>query len=431
MYKKNTYKKRLTFQIPQTIIKMSSKPVYKNVIGGSMLKTVNIEEIQKKAVFLNSTALRSEELHAAIQEVIKQIDVNMDYFQQRFPYSATKDLQYPIIDNIEWTDGFWTGMLWLAYEYTNDEKYRTLAEHNVESFLYRIQHNIEVDHHDLGFLYSPSCVAAYKLTKSEKAKEAALLASKKLIKRYQEKGEFIQAWGEYNNPDHYRFIIDCMLNIPLLYWASEETHDETYATIAKKHFATSCKYVIREDASAYHTFYMDPSTGEPLRGATRQGYNDDSSWARGQAWGMYGIPLNYKHTHNDQTIPLYKGMANYFLNRLPEDNVCYWDLIFVNDKEQSKDSSAAAIACCGMLEMNKYLSPTDEDKKVYQGATQTIMRSLINHYTSKQHLPGAPVLYHGVYSWHSGKGVDEGNIWGDYYYLEALTRMVKDWNLYW
>lgn len=397
----------------------------------NFVKKVNIEDIEKQEEFLKTPFLTKEEVEAAIKEVIKQIDLNMDYFKERFPWSATKGLKYPIIDNIEWTDGFWTGMLWLAYEYTHDEKYRELADKNVDSFYHRIENQIELDHHDLGFLYSLSCVAGYKVTGSEKAKKAAIMAADKLITRYQEKGEFIQAWGEYNNPDHYRFIIDCMLNIPLLYWATDVTGDNKYAEIARKHFNTSCKYVIRDDASAYHTFYMDPQTGEPVRGATRQGFSDSSSWARGQAWGIYGIPLNYRATKNENVIPLYKGMTNYFLNRLPEDNVCYWDLIFTDDAKQSRDSSAAAVAVCGMLEMNKYLPEADADKHVYNGAAHNILRSLIKNYTSKDHQPGDPVLYHGVYSWHSGKGVDEGNIWGDYYYFEALMRFIKDWNLYW
>ncbi len=396
-----------------------------------MIKKVTIEEISKRDEFLQTSNLTKEEVTNAIEEIIKQIDLNMEYFQDKFPYSATKNHQYPIIENIEWTDGFWTGMLWLAYEYTGDAKYRTLAEKNVKSFLHRIENNIEVDHHDLGFLYSPSCVAAYQLTNSEEAKRAALLAADKLISRYQAKGEFIQAWGEYNNPDHYRFIIDCMLNIPLLYWASDITGNTNYQEIAKKHFATSCKYVIRDDASAYHTFYMNPVDGSPVRGATRQGYNDASSWARGQAWGIYGIPLNYSQERNEQLVDLYKGMTNYFLNRLPKDNVCYWDLIFIDDAKHSKDSSAAAIACCGMLEMDKYLPECDIDKEIYIKATHNILKSLIDNYTSKDHQPGNPVLYHGVYSWHSGKGVDQGNIWGDYYYFEALIRMIKDWQLYW
>lgn len=396
-----------------------------------MIKEIRVEEIAKKDEFLKTKLLTRTEVKNAIDLVIKQIDANMEYFKEKFPSSATKNNQYGIIENIEWTDGFWTGLLWLAYEYTGDEKYRELADKNVESFKNRVEKDIELDHHDLGFLYSLATVSGYKLTGSEDAREASIKAANKLISRYQEKGEFIQAWGELGSKDHYRFIIDCLLNIPLLYWASDETGDAKYRNIANKHFVTSCNNVIRDDASAFHTFYMDNETGKPLRGVTRQGYSDDSAWARGQAWGVYGIPLNYRYTRNESCFNLYEGMTNYFLNRLPKDNVCYWDLIFNDGDDHSKDSSAAAIAVCGMHEMNKYLPEVDENKEVYKYAMHNILRSLIENYMNPEIEPGKPVLLHGVYSWHSGKGVDEGNIWGDYFFLEALIRFYKDWNLYW
>lgn len=396
-----------------------------------MIKEIRVEEIAKKDEFLKTKLLTRAEVKNAIDLVIKQIDANMEYFKDKFPSSATKNNEYGIIENIEWTDGFWTGLLWLAYEYTGDEKYRELADKNVASFKNRVEKDIELDHHDLGFLYSLATVSGYKLTGSEDAREASIKAANKLISRYQEKGEFIQAWGELGSKDHYRFIIDCLLNIPLLYWASDETGDAKYRNIANKHFVTSCNNVIRDDASAFHTFYMDNETGKPLRGVTRQGYSDDSAWARGQAWGVYGIPLNYRYTRNESCFNLYEGMTNYFLNRLPKDNVCYWDLIFNDGDDHSKDSSAAAIAVCGMHEMNKYLPEVDENKEVYKYAMHNILRSLIENYVNHEIEPGKPVLLHGVYSWHSGKGVDEGNIWGDYFFLEALIRFYKDWNLYW
>ncbi|MGU8559296.1 glycoside hydrolase family 88 protein [Clostridium perfringens] len=396
-----------------------------------MIKEIRVEEIAKKDEFLKTKLLTRAEVKNAIDLVIKQIDANMEYFKEKFPSSATKNNQYGIIENIEWTDGFWTGLLWLAYEYTGDEKYRELADKNVASFKNRVEKDIELDHHDLGFLYSLATVSGYKLTGSEDAREASIKAANKLISRYQEKGEFIQAWGELGSKDHYRFIIDCLLNIPLLYWASDETGDAKYRNIANKHFVTSCNNVIRDDASAFHTFYMDNETGKPLRGVTRQGYSDDSAWARGQAWGVYGIPLNYRYTRNESCFNLYEGMTNYFLNRLPKDNVCYWDLIFNDGDDHSKDYSAAAIAVCGMHEMNKYLPEVDENKEVYKYAMHNILRSLMENYMNPEIEPGKPVLLHGVYSWHSGKGVDEGNIWGDYFFLEALIRFYKDWNLYW
>lgn len=396
-----------------------------------MIKTIQTEPIRYRDDFLKTELLTKKEVEAAMDHVVAQTRENLEYFGKRFPTPATKDQVYGVIDNIEWTDGFWTGLLWLCYECTGDRVFRARAEENVDSFLHRVENRIELDHHDLGFLYSLSCVAGYKLTGSEKARRAGILAADKLMERFRERDGFIQAWGELGAKDNYRLIIDCLLNIPLLYWAAEETGDERYGTAARRHYEKACSYVIREDASAYHTFYFDPETGKPLRGATRQGYSDDSAWARGQAWGIYGIPLNYRKNQDAGAYNLFAGMTNYFLNRLPEDRICYWDLIFGDGSGQSRDSSAAAVAVCGIHEMCKYLPEVDADKEVYRRAAHQMLRALAEKYTKQEVGKGDPILYHGVYSWHSGKGVDEGSIWGDYFYMEALTRFYKDWNLYW
>ena len=396
-----------------------------------MIKKIHVEPINKKAEYEAAGFLTREEVTAAMDRVADQVRCNMEYFGTRFPSSATRNQTYGVIDNIEWTDGFWTGLLWLCYEYTGDDAFKNLALKNVDSFLNRVEKRIELDHHDLGFLYSLSCVAGYKLTGSAEGRRAGLLAADKLMERFQEKGGFIQAWGELGARDNYRLIIDCLLNIPLLHWAFLETGKPVYRNAAMRHYEAACNNVIRDDASAYHTFYFDPETGEPLKGVTRQGYSDDSAWARGQAWGIYGIPLNYRYVKDDSAFNLFKGMTNYFLNRLPEDEVCYWDLIFTDGSNQSRDSSAAAIGVCGIHEMLKYLPEVESDKNTYRHAMHCILRSLMERYTAPEIKPGNPVLLHGVYSWHSGKGVDEGNIWGDYYYMEALMRFYKDWNLYW
>ena len=397
----------------------------------NVIKKIHVEPINRKAEYEAAGFLTREEVTAAMDRVADQVRCNMEYFGTRFPSSATRNQTYEVIDNIEWTDGFWTGLLWLCYEYTGDDAFKNLALKNVDSFLNRVEKRIELDHHDLGFLYSLSCVAGYKLTGSAEGRRAGLLAADKLRERFQEKGGFIQAWGELGARDNYRLIIDCLLNIPLLHWAFLETGNPVYRNAAVRHYEAACNNVIRDDASAYHTFYFDPGTGEPLKGVTRQGYSDDSAWARGQAWGIYGIPLNYRYVKDDSAFNLFKGMTNYFLNRLPEDEVCYWDLIFTDGSNQSRDSSAAAIGVCGIHEMLKYLPEVESDKNTYRHAMHCILRSLMERYTAPEIKPGNPVLLHGVYSWHSGKGVDEGNIWGDYYYMEALMRFYKDWNLYW
>lgn len=397
----------------------------------NVIKKIHVEPINRKAEYEAAGFLTREEVTAAMDRVADQVRCNMEYFGTRFPSSATRNQTYGVIDNIEWTDGFWTGLLWLCYEYTGDDAFKNLALKNVDSFLNRVEKRIELDHHDLGFLYSLSCVAGYKLTGSAEGRKAGLLAADKLMERFQEKGGFIQAWGELGARDNYRLIIDCLLNIPLLHWAFLETGKPVYRNAAMRHYEAASNNVIRDDASAYHTFYFDPETGEPLKGVTRQGYSDDSAWARGQAWGIYGIPLNYRYVKDDSAFNLFKGMTNYFLNRLPEDEVCYWDLIFTDGSNQSRDSSAAAIGVCGIHEMLKYLPEVESDKNTYRHAMHCILRSLMERYTAPEIKPGNPVLLHGVYSWHSGKGVDEGNIWGDYYYMEALMRFYKDWNLYW
>lgn len=395
------------------------------------IKTVAIEEIKNPERFLDQPLLTKAEVKAAIDLAMEQLRVNMAYFKDEFPTPATFDNLYPKMDNTEWTNGFWTGELWLGYEYTNEEAMKQLAQANDRSFLDRVEKRIELDHHDLGFLYTPSCMAEYKLLHTPEARKAAILAADKLIERYQEVGGFIQAWGELGKPEHYRLIIDCLLNIQLLFWASEQTGDPKYAQMATQHFYTSANNVIRDDASAFHTFYFDSKTGEPLKGVTRQGYSDDSAWARGQAWGIYGIPLTYRFVKDEDCFGLFKGITNYFLNRLPKDHVSYWDLIFGDGSGHSRDSSATATAVCGMHEMLKHLPEVDRDKLTYKYAMHAMLRSLIDNYANREIKPGRPLLLHGVYSWHSGKGVDEGNIWGDYYYLEALIRFYKDWELYW
>lgn len=392
---------------------------------------MKIEKLNESHLFFNEGLLTEKEVDDALKKALKVLDKDMVKFGENFPTPATKNNQYDVMKNVEWTNGFWTGMLWLAFEVTEDDKYKVLAEKNIDTFLNRIQKNIEVDHHDLGFLYSISCVSAYKVTGNMKAKEAALLAADKLASRYQEKGEFIQAWGTLGAADNYRLIVDCLLNIPLLYWASEELNDPKYAEMADRHYTTTVKYAFREDASTFHTFYFNPENGEPIKGVTRQGYSDDSSWARGQAWAVYGTALQYKQNKNKEIFQTFEAVTNYFINRLPEDKIPYWDLIFDDNSQQSKDSSSAAIAICGMQEMMKYLPETSELKLVYKYVMHTMLKKLINDYAADGSDQSDALLKHGVYSWHSGKGVDEGNLWGDYFYMEALVRFKKDWELYW
>lgn len=370
-------------------------------------------------------------LDKAIESALKRIDRNIDKFKAGFPAPASVDNRYPIVDNINWTNSFWTGMLWLAYEYNQDEKYRELAEKHINSFKERLEKRIVVDHHDLGFLYTLSCVSAYKITNNDGAKKVALEAAEYLMKRYHEKAEIIQAWGDLNNPEQRgRMIIDCNMNLPLLYWASSITGDNKYYEAARNHVKKALRYIVREDYSTYHTYHFDVDSGIPLKGTTHQGYSDESCWARGQAWGIYGFILSYTYTKDKELLEATKKIADYYLERLPEDKICYWDLIFT-EGDQERDSSAAAIAVCGLLELSKQLSDSDEDKIRYKKAAHKILQSLYYNYSNKDEEEVDGLLLHGVYNKNGNTGVDECCIWGDYYYFEALIRMKMNWEMYW
>lgn len=371
----------------------------------------------------------------ALDQAVRIIRADLTGFTDRFPSSNSINGFYQPTENVEWTTGFWTGSIWLAYEHTKEDVFRQAAEKQVDSFFHRIQQKIDVNHHDMGFLFSLSCVAAYKLTGNEKAREAALMAADHLSLRYQEKGRFIQAWGNAGDASEYRMIIDCLLNLPLLYWASETTGNERYAKMAQNHIRTAMQCILREDDSTYHTYFMDPETGKPSHGVTHQGNRDRSAWARGQAWGIYGTALSFHYLKDEAYLDTFFRVTDFFLRHLPDDLVPYWDFDFDTGSSEPRDSSAAAIAVCGMLEMARYLDRPRA--QMYTDAALRILYALIGHCGNTDLKQSNGILLHGTYARASkentckDRGVDECNTWGDYFYMEALTRVCSDWEMYW
>ena len=381
--------------------------------------------------------MERQKLQRAADTAVSILKENLKDYTFCFPGSNSENQFYPATENVEWTTGFCTGTYWLAYELTKDEAFRKSAEIQADSFYNRIKNKIDVEHHDMGFLYTPSCVAAYQLTGNERAKEAAVMAAEQLISRFQEKGGFIQAWGPLGAEDNYRLIIDCLLNLPLLYWASDVTGDGKYREIAVRHTKTSIQNLVREDFSTYHTFFFDPRTGEPVRGVTAQGYKDDSAWARGQAWGIYGTALAYRYTNDETCKDLFRKVTAFYMDHLPEDLVPYWDLSFSRGSGEPRDTSAAAAAVCGMMEMCGNGSLDKKEKAFYEEKADRMLENLIDHYAVTSIKESNGLLLHGVYAKSSpynsvtDRGVDECNLWGDYFYLEALTRKLTDWKTYW
>ena len=397
---------------------------------------MNIEMIQHESIrnpYLKEATITfgKEEALDALKRALYKIDRNMEEFSDQFPNSASVNYKYETDDMYHggWNQGFWTGMLWHAYLLSGEEKYKTFALNHIPLFLKRIEQKAGVNHHDMGFLYSPSCVAAYQLTGNENARKAALLAADHLTSRYTPQGKFIQAWGNLGEDN--RLIVDCLMNIPLLYWASEESKDPKYRQMAYQHFRTTIENTIRADAGSYQTFLFDKDTGAPIRGIANQGLSDDSTWSRGQGWCIYGMMLTRKYIDDPDALSICKKMANYYINRLPKDFVPYWDLAFT-EGDQPRDTSAAAIVLCGLMELVKHLPDTDPDKEQYQQVIYSTLHFLAENYSTADHESSNGLLTHATYSVPHNLGVNECNIWGDYFYMEALTRLlIPNWKCWW
>jgi len=376
------------------------------------------------------------ELDEAISCALRQTDCALEHLQGKFKYSNSEHLWYPLSENVEWTTGFWSGELNLAYELSGDKRYLNAVEQQIPGWMGRIVRHIDTEHHDMGFLYSPSCVGFYKLTGDKEAREAALLAADNLCGRFQEKGQFIQAWGPLGAKENYRLIIDCLLNLPLLFWATEETGDGHYRNIALKHLHTALALVLRPDDSTYHTYFFDPESGKPTYGRTAQGYRDGSAWARGQAWGVYGSALAYRETKDERTLDVFHRTLAFFLDHLPSSVIPYWDFDFTEGSTEPRDTSSLAIVVCGMLEMATDI-PTGEESRTLADLASRLTGVLYREAAVKDPAVSDGQLLHGTYARKSpfntvnNRGVDECNTWGDYYYVEALRRLKGKWDPYW
>ncbi|OUS72155.1 hypothetical protein B1748_25190 [Paenibacillus sp. MY03] len=391
------------------------------------------DEDKRETRFYSRVSREELKIDEAITKALIKVDQIMDMYGDGFVSPVTSENRYLHSANIGWTTGFWTGILWLSYELTMNPKYKQAAEKQVISFSDRLDQRVDLDHHDIGFLYSPSCVAANKITGDPGAREVALRAAQHLYDaRYEQQAGIIRCWsGGKFDEDEYRFnmIIDSLMNMPLMEWAYEQTGHLEYRDAVQRHMTKAINHIIREDASTFHVYVFDEK-GKPKFGETAQGYSHSSCWSRGQAWGIYGLAINYSYTKDEHILKVAERLAHYFLNRSPEDMVAYWDFEFTEGSGQLKDSSASAVAVCGLLELAKWVT-NEEDKTYYRNAAEHIVKSLTENYASSPSSQDRCLLLHGVGSVPHDSGIDEGNVFGDYYYLESLVRLKKDWNCYW
>lgn len=350
-------------------------------------------------------------LSEVLNKAINKVDKNMGL--KEFPY-ITENGKWSTTKDGYWTGGFWIGLLWFSYKTSGDEKYKNLAYNWLK--LLEKRKNDKNMLFDLGFMFFPSFVFGYKITNDNYLKGVALEAADTLSMFFNERSGFICHEITINGKKAGRTIIDVMMNLPLLWWAYEETGDEKYYNIAYTHSKRTIEEFIRDDYSTIHVIDFDLETGEITRKLTVQGYSNDSCWSRGQAWAIYGFTLAYKYTKDELFLKTVENLAGYFIKNLPEDYVPYWD--FDASKREVRDSSAGAIASSALLDLSKL-----RGKEEFREVAINILNSLCNNYLSGKNEDG--ILKQGCFHKPENMGVDESLIWGDYYFIEAIMKVIK------
>lgn len=338
----------------------------------------------------------------------------------RFPVSAPADSIWKTAGMYDWRSGFFAGCLWYAYEFSGDNKMRDMAMKWTESLEPVKDYT---DNHDVGFMMFCSYGNGYRLTGNTAYKQVLLQSARSLAKRYNPTVGMIQSWNS-NERWKYPVIMDNMMNLELLFWAARNGGDPALRTIAETHAMNTLKNHIRPDGSTFHVVDFDPKTGAVRARNTHQGYADDSAWSRGQAWGLYGFTMTYRETRNPVFLEAAGKIADYFIAHLPDDSVPYWDFQAPGIPNEPRDTSAAAVAASGLLELAT-LVPDKNTGERYHRTAIAILTSLCSRKYLTDDARSFAILRHATGSKPHGMEVDFSLIYGDYYFMEALLRYEK------
>ncbi len=336
----------------------------------------------------------------------------------RIPYTADENGHFDDWterDVCWWTNGFWAGLLWQLYAYRQNDFLRLAAE-GIER---KLDRNLMTAHgmdHDSGFRWLMTSGADYRITKSEKSRNRLLLAASDLAGRFNPAGNFIRAWNDDGGKNAGWAIIDCMMNLPLLYFASEELHDPRFRHIAVRHAQTAMKYFVREDGSCCHIVVFDPETGEFIESLGGQGIGVGSAWTRGQSWGLYGFTLSYMHTSRAEFLAAAEKIANYYIAHIPSSGLIPVD--FWQDAScDFEDDTSAAIASCGLIELYKITG-----KEEYLDAALKMIFALAE--SRCEFSPDRDeLLTHCSAAYHERRH-NFPIIYGDYYFTEAVMKLL-------
>lgn len=358
--------------------------------------------------------------------------LNNDRIGVNFPH-ASENKHYKLENEQWWTAGFWPGMLWRVYLKNKNKKLKATAE-KCEMKMEHLLCDTELIDHDLGFMWILTSLANYKITGNKEARRRALLAANLLMGRFNIKGNYIRAWNAWkgNKDNTGVVIIDCMMNLPLLYWASEEIGDPRFKHVAQKNGEMVLENFIRADGSVQHMVIFDSETGEVIEKAGGQGFDANSAWARGCAWAIYGLTLSYKYTKNNEFLEAAKKTAHYFIANMKDDKYPVWDFRLPKDGEikyKYPDSSAGAIAACGLLLLSKYV--TKFEASLYADAGEDMLKNLYYECATNEDIEEEGLIKHATGHFPEQKNLDVPIIYGDYFFTEGIAMLNGEKMLFW
>ena len=354
------------------------------------------------------------------------IDANNQYkiLRQNLPAGKFPKTYFPETNKYEfsnsgwWCSGFYPGALFYIYQQTKD----TAAFNEATRMLGLLENEKNNTHtHDLGFMMYCSFGNAYNLTLNPEYKNVLLQSAKSLASRFNPAVGCIKSWD--SKASDFLVIIDNMMNLELLFWATHATGDSLFYNIAVTHANTTIKNHFRSDYSSYHVVNYNPETGSVQQKKTAQGYADESAWARGQAWGLYGYTVAYRETKNEKYLQQAKHIASFILNHpnLPKDKIPYWDFNAPNIPNALRDVSAASVVASALLELCKYVDA--KNAKNYFNTASTILKNLSSpNYKATAGTNGGFILKHSVGNIPGKTEVDVPLTYADYYFLEAMLR---------
>lgn len=337
------------------------------------------------------------------------------------PRTVEKDGSLRIVAPRDWCSGFFPGSLWQMYAYNHLDFWRQEA----------VSHTWPIEGmkrykgtHDLGFVIFNSFGQAYRLTGESSFRDVTLQAAKSLASRYNDTVKAIRSWDHSTGKWDFPVIIDNMMNLELLFWASRQTGDSSYYHIAVNHANTTMKNHFRPDYSSFHVLGYNPQTGEVMKKNTHQGISDDSFWSRGQAWGLYGYTMCYRFTRNPAYLQQAEKIAHFFftLPHLPTDLIPYWDMKDPAIPDSPRDASAAAVFASGLYELSEYAEQPMKD--TYRKWADRIVENLQKSYQAENGCSQGFLLLHSTGNYPSLDEIDVPIVYADYYYLEALSRRI-------